>query len=157
MSAIPRCAVAGHSRSLADLCSQCYRQHGPAAVGCHGELCDRSASDHALQQLPFGHDQRQSGARRSVRHRTRGNGRDFRKDTPAWVDLRVDRNGVPIWLQYVMQIISPTPHFVAFSQGVLYRGAGLTIVWPQIIAMLPIGSVYFAFSLRRFRRVIFGD
>ena len=30
---------------------------------------------------------------------------------------------MPVWLQYVMRIVSPTPHFVAFSQAVLYRGA----------------------------------
>jgi ABC-2 type transport system permease protein len=55
-----------------------------------------------------------------------------------------------------MQIISPTPHFVAFSQAVLYRGADLTIVWPLLAAMAVIGSVYFAVALLRFRRVIFG-
>jgi ABC-2 type transport system permease protein len=64
---------------------------------------------------------------------------------------------MPVWLQYMMRIISPTPHFVAFAQAVLYRGADLTIVWPWLLAMAAIGSVYFAFSLRRFRRVIFGD
>jgi ABC-2 type transport system permease protein len=31
---------------------------------------------------------------------------------------------MPVWLQYAMRIVSPTPHFVAFSQAVLYRGAG---------------------------------
>jgi ABC-2 type transport system permease protein len=64
---------------------------------------------------------------------------------------------MPIWLQHVMRIISPTPHFVAFSQAVLYRGAGLDIVWPELAAMAVIGSIYFAFALSRFRRVIFGD
>jgi ABC-2 type transport system permease protein len=64
---------------------------------------------------------------------------------------------MPVWLQDVMQIISPTPHFVAFSQAVLYRGADLAIVWTLLAAMAAIGSVYFAFSLKRFRRVIFGD
>jgi len=64
---------------------------------------------------------------------------------------------MPVWLQHVMRIISPTPHFVAFSQAVLYRGAGFSIVWPWLVAMAAIGSVYFAFSLYRFRRVIFGD
>jgi ABC-2 type transport system permease protein len=64
---------------------------------------------------------------------------------------------MPVWLQHVMRIISPTPHFVAFSQAVLYRGADFSIVWPWIAAMAAIGSVYFAFSLHRFRRVIFGD
>ena len=64
---------------------------------------------------------------------------------------------MPIWLQYLMQITSPTPHFVAFSQAVLYRGADLTIVWPLLAAMAVIGSVYFVFALKRFRRVIFGS
>jgi ABC-2 type transport system permease protein len=64
---------------------------------------------------------------------------------------------MPVWLQYVMRIISPTPHFVAFAQAVLFRGADLSIVWPWLLAMAAIGCVYFAFSLRRFRRVIFGD
>jgi ABC-2 type transport system permease protein len=63
---------------------------------------------------------------------------------------------MPVWLQHVMQTISPTPHFVAFSQAVLYRGADLAIVWSLLAAMAAIGSVYFAFSLRRFRSVIFG-
>jgi ABC-2 type transport system permease protein len=64
---------------------------------------------------------------------------------------------MPVWLQYLMQIISPTPHFVAFAQSVLFRGANFSIVWPQLIAIAAIGSVYFsAFSLSRFRRVIFG-
>lgn len=63
---------------------------------------------------------------------------------------------MPVWLQHVMRIISPTPHFVAFSQAVLYRGADLSIVWPDLVAMAVIGSIYFAFALRRFRRVIFG-
>jgi len=64
---------------------------------------------------------------------------------------------MPVWLQYVMQIISPTPHFVAFAQAVLYRGADLLIVWPLLAAMAVIGSIYFAFALLRFRRVIFGS
>jgi ABC-2 type transport system permease protein len=64
---------------------------------------------------------------------------------------------MPVWLQYAMRIISPTSYFVAFSQAVLYRGAGLSIVWPQLAAMAAIGCVYFAFALSRFRRVIFGS
>ena len=64
---------------------------------------------------------------------------------------------MPVWLQHVMRIVSPTPHFVAFSQAVLYRGADFSIVWPWLVAMAAIGSIYFVFSLHRFRRVIFGD
>ena len=63
---------------------------------------------------------------------------------------------MPVWLQYLMETISPTPHFVSFAQAVLYRGADFSIVWPELVAMFIIGVVYFAFALRRFRRVIFG-
>ena len=62
----------------------------------------------------------------------------------------------PVWMQYLMRIIFPTPHFVDFSQAVLFRGADFSIVWPELAAMAAIGSVYFAFSLKRFRQVIFG-
>ncbi len=64
---------------------------------------------------------------------------------------------MPVWLQYLMQIISPTPHFVAFAQAVLFRDADITIVWRPLVAMLIIGSGYFAVALSRFRRVIFGS
>ena len=64
--------------------------------------------------------------------------------------------GEPVWMQYLMRIIFPTPHFVDFSQAVLFRGADFSIVWPQLAAMAAIGCVYFASSLRRFRLAIFG-
>jgi ABC-2 type transport system permease protein len=64
---------------------------------------------------------------------------------------------MPVWLQYLIQTISPTPHFVAFGQAVLFRGADLSLVWQPLVAMLLIGSVYFVFALSRFRRVIFGS
>lgn len=64
---------------------------------------------------------------------------------------------MPVWLQYLMKTISPTPHFVAFAQAVLFRGADLTLVWQPLLAMLIIGSVYFVVAMSRFRRVIFGS
>jgi ABC-2 type transport system permease protein len=63
---------------------------------------------------------------------------------------------MPVPLQYLMQTISPTPHFVAFAQAVLFRGADITLVWRPLVAMLVIGTVYFAIALSRFRKVIFG-
>jgi len=62
---------------------------------------------------------------------------------------------MPVWLAYLMKVISRTPHFVAFAQDVLYRGAGLSIVWPEILATAAIGSVYFGYALYSFRSVIF--
>jgi len=64
---------------------------------------------------------------------------------------------MPVWLQYVMRTVSPTPHFVSFAQAVLFRGADITLVWRAMAAMLIIGAVYFAVAQRRFRRVIFGS
>jgi len=64
---------------------------------------------------------------------------------------------MPVWLQYTMRTISPTPHFVSFAQAVLFRGADISLVWRPLLAMLLIGSVYFAVAMSRFRRVIFGS
>jgi ABC-2 type transport system permease protein len=62
---------------------------------------------------------------------------------------------MPVWLAHIMNVVSPTPHFVIFAQDVLYRGADASIVWPEIVATALIGSVYFGYALYRFRRVIF--
>jgi len=59
------------------------------------------------------------------------------------------------WLIEVMKI-TPTPHFVSFSQSVLYRAASLDIVWPQLGVLAAITTVYFGISLMRFRTTIAG-
>lgn len=63
-------------------------------------------------------------------------------------------NSMPVVLQWIMQA-SPSTHFVAFAQGVLYRGAGIDIVWPEICVILALGGVFFAIALRRFRAALF--
>ncbi|UZG46268.1 hypothetical protein ONZ46_08550 [Caldimonas thermodepolymerans] len=40
------------------------------------------------------------------------------------------------------------------AQAVLFRGAGLDVVWPQCLALLAIGGVLFTLSLARFRKTI---
>ncbi len=61
------------------------------------------------------------------------------------------RESMPEFVQTVM-LAAPTTHFVALAQGILFRGAGLSIVWPQLLALAAIGTVLFVFSLGRFRR-----
>lgn len=63
------------------------------------------------------------------------------------------REAMPDAVQFIMQA-APTTHFVKLSQGVLYRGAGLDVVWPQILAIAIIGSIFFGIALARFRRTI---
>jgi len=61
---------------------------------------------------------------------------------------------MPVWLQYLMSAISPMPHFVVFAQDTLFRGAGLSIVWPQLLAMAALASIYFGYALYRFRHAM---
>lgn len=63
-------------------------------------------------------------------------------------------DSMPPFLQWLMQA-SPSTHFVAFAQAVLYRGAGLVIVWPQLAMILALGGLFFAVALRRFRATLF--
>ncbi|NRP74762.1 Inner membrane transport permease YhhJ [Ensifer psoraleae] len=60
---------------------------------------------------------------------------------------------MPQWLQNVMQL-APTTHFVSFAQAVLYRGAGLAIVWPQMLAITVISALIFVLSGLRFRKTL---
>jgi ABC-2 type transport system permease protein len=57
---------------------------------------------------------------------------------------------MPVWLQNVMSI-SPSTYFVSFAQAVLYRGADIGTVWPQIAALTAIGIAFFSIALWRFR------
>lgn len=57
----------------------------------------------------------------------------------------------PDWMQVVTWFL-PSRHFMSFSQAVAYRGAGLDIVWPEMIAMTVLGLAFFIGSLMLFRR-----
>ncbi|PCI51706.1 MAG: hypothetical protein COB49_01230 [Alphaproteobacteria bacterium] len=58
--------------------------------------------------------------------------------------------GMPKSLQIIMQA-APSTHFTSFAQAVLFRGAGIEVVWPQMAAMGAIGTILFFIALMRFR------
>jgi ABC-2 type transport system permease protein len=60
---------------------------------------------------------------------------------------------MPHWLGTVMQA-SPSTHFVSFAQSILYRGAGLSVVWPQFLAVAIVAALFLALALWRFRSVV---
>lgn len=60
---------------------------------------------------------------------------------------------MPGALQVVMQA-TPSLHFVALAQAVLYRGAGLDAIWPQLLAIAAIGALSLAAALLRFKRML---
>ena len=63
------------------------------------------------------------------------------------------RESMPELVQNFM-LAAPTTHFVALAQAILYRGAGLYIIWPQCLALLAIGLVFFLLALSRFRSAL---
>jgi len=63
------------------------------------------------------------------------------------------RESMPLLVQRIM-LIAPTTHFVGLAQAILYRGAGIGVVWPQFLAILGIAALFFAAALIRFRRSI---
>ena len=63
------------------------------------------------------------------------------------------RESMPEFVQTVM-LVAPTTHFVALAQAVLYRGAGLEVVWPQLISLAVIGAAFFGIALGRLRKTI---
>jgi ABC-2 type transport system permease protein len=63
------------------------------------------------------------------------------------------RESMPEWVQQIM-LGAPTTHFVMLAQGILYRGADLSAVWPNFLALTGIGTVLFGVALVRFRKTI---
>ena len=59
----------------------------------------------------------------------------------------------PLWMQR-LTLLLPSRHFVAFSQAIIFRGAGIETVWPQFLAVAAIGLAFFAFSIGQFRKSI---
>ena len=54
------------------------------------------------------------------------------------------------FVQYIM-LAAPTTHFVTIAQSILFRGAGLAVVWPQFAALALMGASLFGYALARFR------
>jgi ABC-2 type transport system permease protein len=58
---------------------------------------------------------------------------------------------MPVVLQNIMHL-APTSYFVEIAQAILYRGAGIDVIWKSLVAISIIGMVFFLFSLFIFRR-----
>ncbi|WP_287373658.1 ABC transporter permease [Prosthecochloris sp.] len=63
------------------------------------------------------------------------------------------RESMPEIVQNIM-LISPTTHFVNFSKAIMYRGAGINVVWKQFAVISLIGTVFFLIALTRFRKTV---
>ena len=64
--------------------------------------------------------------------------------------------GQPDWLQ-VATLLLPSRHYIAASQAIAYKGAGIETVWPELLWMAVIGSALLITSVLSFRRSIARD
>jgi ABC-2 type transport system permease protein len=60
---------------------------------------------------------------------------------------------MPVVLQKIMHV-APSTHFVKFAQSVLYRGAGIDVVWRDLAIMLGLGTIFLVAALLRFRAML---
>jgi len=63
------------------------------------------------------------------------------------------RESIPSPLRELM-LAAPTTHFVELSQAILFRGAGVDLVWPQFLALAAIGTILFGASLAKFGKAM---
>ena len=63
------------------------------------------------------------------------------------------RESMPDMVRWLMSF-APTTHYVSLAQAVLFRNAGLDVVWPQFLMVAAIGAVFFALAHQRLRRTI---
>ena len=57
---------------------------------------------------------------------------------------------MPVFFQY-LTYLNPLMYFVIVTQGVFLKGAGLTLLWPQITAMTVLGMGMIALAVARFK------
>jgi ABC-2 type transport system permease protein len=53
-----------------------------------------------------------------------------------------------------LMLAAPTTHFVSLAQAILFRGAGLDVVWPSLLAIAGIGALFFVVALALLRRAV---
>lgn len=63
------------------------------------------------------------------------------------------RESMPELVQNAM-LLAPTTHFVMLAQAILFRGADLSIVWPQFLALAMIGATFFLIASVQFRKSV---
>lgn len=58
---------------------------------------------------------------------------------------------MPLPVQYVTYL-NPTRYYMEIVRGVFLKGTGLSILWPQLLALAIFGIAMIAFSAIRFRK-----
>ena len=63
------------------------------------------------------------------------------------------RESMPEAIQTIMAL-APTTHYVSLAQSILFRGAGVDVVWPSFVMVAAIGAVFLTLAHHRLRHTI---
>jgi len=63
------------------------------------------------------------------------------------------RESMPEAIQAIMAL-APTTHYVSLAQAILFRGAGVDVVWPAFAMVAAIGAVFLTLAHHRLRHTI---
>ena len=63
------------------------------------------------------------------------------------------QESMPASIQNIMAL-TPTTYFVRLAQAILYRGAGFSDVWRDMLLMTGVGACFFTVALIRFRKAV---
>ena len=74
-------------------------------------------------------------------------------DAKLLADLDVNWEVLAEAIQTVMAL-TPTTHYVSLAQSILFRGAGLEVVWPAFAMVTAIGALFLTLAHHRLRHTI---
>ena len=57
---------------------------------------------------------------------------------------------MPEILQKIMSVV-PSTNYIKLAQAILFRDAGFSIVWPEMVMVTVVGLMFFIYSTLRFR------
>jgi ABC-2 type transport system permease protein len=58
---------------------------------------------------------------------------------------------MPIFLKY-LSLLNPLRHYVEIVRGIMLKGVGLDVLWPQTLALVGFAIPILLISINRFRR-----
>jgi ABC-2 type transport system permease protein len=60
-------------------------------------------------------------------------------------------SSMPIVFQW-LTLLNPLRHYLEIVRGIFLKGAGLSVLWPQYLTLLMMGTVILWFATTRFRK-----
>jgi ABC-2 type transport system permease protein len=61
------------------------------------------------------------------------------------------REGMPVVVQWIGYVL-PLTHFLIIVRGIILKGIGLSMLYPQVIPLAVLGVGFFAVSVLRFQK-----